>query len=85
MNIVLGMQAAGAGNDWRIGYGFLLTIVIVAVIVFEVLAYLKRREKRSLPPTIQMDHNGVASIPSNPDKGMYFPLHNQSFFISLQS
>ncbi|XP_028791073.1 cytochrome b561 and DOMON domain-containing protein At3g61750 isoform X2 [Neltuma alba] len=65
LNILLGMQAAGAGSDWRIGYGFLLSIVIVAVIVFEVLAYLKRKERRSLPPSIQMDPNGLASIPSN--------------------
>ncbi|KAI9073214.1 hypothetical protein K1719_044823 [Acacia pycnantha] len=69
LNIVLGMKAAGAGSDWRIGYGFLLSIIIVAVIVFEVLAYLKRRERRSLPPSIQLDPNGVASFPSNLAKG----------------
>lgn len=64
------MQAAGAGNPWKIGYGFLLSIVLVAVILLEVLAYLKASNTRSLPPTIQMDPNGVASIPTNGSKGI---------------
>ncbi|CAI8615708.1 unnamed protein product [Vicia faba] len=55
LNIVLGMQAAGAGNSWKTSYGFLVGIILVAVIVLEVLAYLKRSEKRSLPPNFQMD------------------------------
>ncbi|XP_061372876.1 cytochrome b561 and DOMON domain-containing protein At3g61750 [Gastrolobium bilobum] len=69
LNIVLGMQAAGAGNDWKIGYGFIVSIIIVAVIVLEVLAYLKRSEKRSLPPSFQMDSVGEATFPSNLVKG----------------
>lgn len=72
LNIVLGMQAAGAGNDWKIGYGFLVSIIVVAVIVLEVLAYLKRSEKRSLPPNFQMDPVGEVSFPSNLPKGTFF-------------
>jgi len=71
LNIVLGMRAAGAGNDWKAGYGFLLSIVLVAVIVLEVLAYLKRSEKRSLPQTFQMDPVGEANFPTNLAKGTY--------------
>ncbi|XP_027352237.1 cytochrome b561 and DOMON domain-containing protein At3g61750 isoform X1 [Abrus precatorius] len=69
LNIVLGIQAAGAGNDWKGGYGFLVSIILIAVIVLEVLAYLKRSEKRSLPSTFQMDSVGEATFPSNLPKG----------------
>ncbi|KAK7285788.1 hypothetical protein RJT34_20569 [Clitoria ternatea] len=69
LNIVLGMQAAGAGNDWKTGYGFLVSIILVAVIVLEVLAYLKRSEKR-FPQTFQMDSVGEPTFPSTiPPKG----------------
>ncbi|XP_027335955.1 cytochrome b561 and DOMON domain-containing protein At3g61750-like [Abrus precatorius] len=61
INIVLGMQAAGAGSDWKIGYGFLVGTVVVTAIVLEVLAYLKRSE--SLPPNFQVDPVGEASFP----------------------
>lgn len=77
VNIVLGMEAAEAGSDWRIGYGFLVSIVIVAIIILEVLAYLKRSEMRSLPPSsFPMDPVAVgeANFPSNNlSKGMFFP------------
>ncbi|KAK7258504.1 hypothetical protein RIF29_24083 [Crotalaria pallida] len=69
MNIVLGMQAAGAGNDWKISYGFLVGFIIVAVIVLEVLAYLKRSEKRSLPPSFHMDQVAEVNFPNNLTKG----------------
>ncbi|KAK8468779.1 hypothetical protein PHAVU_006G113100 [Phaseolus vulgaris] len=65
LNIVLGMRAAGAGNNWKIGYGFLVSIILVAVIVLEVMAYLKRSQKRSLPHTFQMDSVGEATFPTN--------------------
>ncbi|KAJ7962575.1 Cytochrome b561 and DOMON domain-containing protein [Quillaja saponaria] len=58
LNIVLGIHAAGAGSDWKIGYGFLASVIIVAVIVLEVLAYMKRSEKSNLPPSFQMDPVG---------------------------
>ena len=44
INIVLGMQAAGAGSDWKIGYGFVFGIMVVVAIVLEVLAYLKKSD-----------------------------------------
>ncbi|XP_054783671.1 cytochrome b561 and DOMON domain-containing protein At3g61750 isoform X3 [Prosopis cineraria] len=69
VNIVLGMQAAGAGSDWRVGYGFLVSIVIVAAIILEVLAYLKRSEMRSLPPSFPMDPVPEATFPGNLTKG----------------
>lgn len=72
VNIVLGVQAAGAGSDWRIGYGFLVSIVIVATIVLEVLAYLKRSEMRSLPPSFPMDPLQEPSFPSHLNKGVLF-------------
>ncbi|KAK2365418.1 cytochrome b561 and DOMON domain-containing protein [Trifolium repens] len=65
LNIVLGMQAAGAGSDWKISYGFVVGIIIVAVIVLEILAYLKRSKKRSLPPNFPMDPLGEETFPSN--------------------
>ncbi|XP_027908122.1 cytochrome b561 and DOMON domain-containing protein At3g61750-like [Vigna unguiculata] len=63
INIVLGMQAAGAGSDWKIGYGFLFGIMVTAAIILEVLAYLKRSEIRSLPPNFQIDPVGGATFP----------------------
>lgn len=59
------MQAAGAGSDWKIGYGFLFGIMVTAAIVLEVLAYLKRSEMRSLPPNFQIDPVGGSTFPSN--------------------
>ncbi|XP_057439663.1 cytochrome b561 and DOMON domain-containing protein At3g61750 isoform X1 [Lotus japonicus] len=73
LNILLGMQAAGAGNDWKTGYGFLVSVIIVSVIVLEVLAYLKRKE-HSLPPTFQMDSVREVDFPSsNLPKGLKDP------------
>jgi len=59
------MQAAGAGSDWKIGYGFLFGIMVAAAIVLEVLAYFKRLDMRSLPPNFQIDPVGGATFPSN--------------------
>jgi hypothetical protein len=74
LNIVLGMQAAGATNAWKTSYGFLVGIIIVTVIVLEILAYLKRSEKRSLPPNFQMDPLGEEIFPRNiQTKGTFFP------------
>lgn len=55
LNIVLGIQIGVAGSDWKIGYGFLLGVVIVAVIVLETLAWMRRSEKTTtLDPSFQM-------------------------------
>ncbi|KAI4355235.1 hypothetical protein L6164_004028 [Bauhinia variegata] len=69
LNIVLGIQAAGAGSDWKIGHGFLVSLVIVAVIVLEVLAYLKRKEMGSMPPSFQLDPVGEATVQSGLARG----------------
>jgi len=82
LNIVLGMQAAGATNAWKTSYGFLVGFIIVAVIVLEILAYLKRLEKRSLPPNFQMDPLGEEIYPrNNQPKGTFFPLFYRTFLV----
>ncbi|KAK2650073.1 hypothetical protein Ddye_017562 [Dipteronia dyeriana] len=56
LNIVLGMQIGYAGNDWKIGYGFLLGIILLAVIVLEALSWKKKSHKlNDPPPTFQMN------------------------------
>ncbi|KAL4298466.1 cytochrome b561 and DOMON domain-containing protein At3g61750 isoform X2 [Arachis hypogaea] len=78
LNIVLGMQAAGAGSDWKIGYGFLVSIIIIAIVVLEVLAYLKRSEKRSLHASFQMDSVPDPSFPNNFSKVSNVPIQAQA-------
>ncbi|KAK8570380.1 hypothetical protein V6N13_003063 [Hibiscus sabdariffa] len=58
LNIVLGIQYANAGDEWKIGYGFLLAITLLVVIVLETLSCLRRRrrdDKSNLPPNFQMN------------------------------
>ncbi|GAY45716.1 hypothetical protein WN944_017414 [Citrus x changshan-huyou] len=56
VNIVLGIQIGYAGNEWKIGYGFLLAVVLLAVIVLETLSWMKKRsDKTTAPPTFQMN------------------------------
>lgn len=55
LNIVLGMQIGGAGNDWKIGYGFLLGVVLLSAIVLEVLKWIKRSEEKKMASTFQMN------------------------------
>lgn len=83
LNIVLGMQAAGAGNDWKTSYGFLVSIIIVVVIVLEILAYLKRAEKHSLPPNFHMESVGDATFQSSLAKGTSFPCSRKKMFLSV--
>jgi len=33
LNIVLGIQIGGAGNEWKLGYGFLLSIILIALMI----------------------------------------------------
>ena len=54
LNVILGIQLAGAGNDWKIGYGFLLAVTLVAVIFFEAFSCM-RRDKSSQTPNFQMN------------------------------
>lgn len=45
INIVLGIHYAGAGNDWKIGYGFLVGIILVSVIILETLSCIRGSKK----------------------------------------
>ncbi|XP_031263174.1 cytochrome b561 and DOMON domain-containing protein At3g61750 [Pistacia vera] len=55
INIVLGIQIGYAGNEWKIGYGFLLAIILLAVIVLEALYWMKRSDQKATPSTFQMN------------------------------
>lgn len=56
MNIALGIHIGHAGSDWKIGYGFLVTIVLLSVIILEALACMRRRRDRAvIPPSFQMN------------------------------
>ncbi|XP_068314661.1 cytochrome b561 and DOMON domain-containing protein At3g61750-like [Pyrus communis] len=55
VNIVLGIKIGGEGNDWKIGYGFLLGVILVSVILLEVLARMRRTEKDDITPNFQMN------------------------------
>lgn len=56
VNIVLGIQIGYAGNEWKIGYGFLLAVILLAVIALETLSWMKKRSDKTItPPTFQMN------------------------------
>ncbi|KAF8380046.1 hypothetical protein HHK36_027516 [Tetracentron sinense] len=55
VNIVLGIHVGGAGDSWKIGYGFLLAINLIAVIVLEALLWIRGSEKAVQPPDFQMN------------------------------
>ncbi|KAJ1284793.1 hypothetical protein BS78_03G232400 [Paspalum vaginatum] len=41
INIVLGIKVGGAGNPWKIGYGFNLAVLLVTIITLEVLLWTR--------------------------------------------
>ncbi|GER46352.1 cytochrome b561/ferric reductase transmembrane [Striga asiatica] len=45
VNIVLGIHVAGAGQAWKIGYGFLLGITLVSVVILEALLRVRKKEE----------------------------------------
>ncbi|CAN4099457.1 unnamed protein product [Withania somnifera] len=55
VNIVLGMHYAGAGESWKIGYGFLLGSVMLVCIVLETLLRLKKLDEPTRPPIYPMN------------------------------
>ncbi|OIT25942.1 PREDICTED: cytochrome b561 and DOMON domain-containing protein At3g61750-like [Nicotiana attenuata] len=55
VNIVLGMHYAGAGESWKIGYGFLLGTIMLVSIVLETLLRLKKLDEPNRPPTYPMN------------------------------
>lgn len=55
LNIVLGIHYANAGNEWKIGFGFVLGIVLFSCIVLEVLLRMRRPKELPPPPDFQMN------------------------------
>ncbi|KAF5743785.1 hypothetical protein HS088_TW08G00373 [Tripterygium wilfordii] len=55
LNIVLGMRLAYAGPAWKIGYGFVLGVILLTVIVLEILSRMSRSEKIDRTPAFQMN------------------------------
>ncbi|XP_061999787.1 cytochrome b561 and DOMON domain-containing protein At3g61750 [Rosa rugosa] len=55
VNIVLGINIGAAGIEWKISYGFFLSGILIAVIVLEVLARMRRTENKNMPPNFQMN------------------------------
>ncbi|KAF8379704.1 hypothetical protein HHK36_029148 [Tetracentron sinense] len=54
LNILLGIQAGGGGRVWNLGYGFLLAIILIIIIVLESLLWIRGTEKPVRPPAFQM-------------------------------
>lgn len=57
VNIVLGIHYANAGNEWKIGYGFLLGAVLLLCIVLEALLWKRRSRKLAPPPPPEFEIN----------------------------
>lgn len=55
VNILLGVQFGGAGTVWKIGYGFLIAILLVTVIALEIFFRLKGSQKGDEAPVFQMN------------------------------
>uniref|UniRef100_A0A7C8YSX3 Cytochrome b561 and DOMON domain-containing protein n=1 Tax=Opuntia streptacantha TaxID=393608 RepID=A0A7C8YSX3_OPUST len=55
LNIMLGIQVAAAGSEWKIGYGFLLGTIILTAIVLQVLSMLRSSEKPMQPSSFPMN------------------------------
>ncbi|KAJ3670745.1 hypothetical protein LUZ60_008171 [Juncus effusus] len=51
VNIVLGINLAGAGMPWRVGYGFTLSVLLITTIVLEILLWTRWSRKTVDPPT----------------------------------
>ncbi|OIT07408.1 PREDICTED: cytochrome b561 and DOMON domain-containing protein At3g61750-like isoform X2 [Nicotiana attenuata] len=54
VNIVLGMHYAGAGEGWKIGYGFVLGSTMLACIILETLLRLKKLDEPTVPSNYPM-------------------------------
>ncbi|KAG5231467.1 cytochrome b561 and DOMON domain-containing protein [Salix suchowensis] len=55
-NIVWGIHLGAAGMSWKIGFGFLITMILVTVIILETLSWLRGSERTTTPPeTFQMN------------------------------
>ncbi|WMV11574.1 hypothetical protein MTR67_004959 [Solanum verrucosum] len=55
LNIVLGMHYAGAGQGWKISYGFILASTMLACIILEMLLRQKKLDEPTLPSNYAMN------------------------------
>ncbi|GAV56849.1 Cytochrom_B561 domain-containing protein/DOMON domain-containing protein [Cephalotus follicularis] len=58
LNVMLGIQVGYAGNAWKTGYGFLLGMIFVTIIVLEALLWMRKsnlEEKTPSPPSFPMN------------------------------
>ncbi|CAN4111447.1 unnamed protein product [Withania somnifera] len=55
VNIVLGMHYAGAGQGWKISYGFVLASTLLACIILATLLRLKKLDEPTLPSNYPMN------------------------------
>ncbi|WOL14590.1 cytochrome b561 and DOMON domain-containing protein [Canna indica] len=49
VNIVIGIRVGGAGNSWKVGYGFNLAVLLVACIILEVLLWTRWSKRNNAP------------------------------------
>jgi hypothetical protein len=54
VNIVYGIHLAEAGNSWKVGYGFVVAILLVSVIALESLLWIRWYKRPIEPPAFQM-------------------------------
>ncbi|CAL9187195.1 unnamed protein product, partial [Musa hybrid cultivar] len=54
VNIVVGIRVADAGTSWKVGYGFNLAILLIAIIVMELLRWTGRSREAVTAPPLQM-------------------------------
>ncbi|XP_010523807.1 PREDICTED: cytochrome b561 and DOMON domain-containing protein At3g61750 [Tarenaya hassleriana] len=62
LNIVLGITLANAGDSWKIGYGFLLSVTLLSFIVLEVLRIrgsIGSSSSSGSDPTFRMNSNTI--------------------------
>ncbi|KAL3536707.1 hypothetical protein ACH5RR_000073 [Cinchona calisaya] len=55
INIVLGIHIGNAGQEWRVGYGILVGVILIACIVLETLSRLKRFHNPEYPSDFPMN------------------------------
>jgi hypothetical protein len=51
VNIVLGIHVGGADNSWKIGYGFNLAVILVAVVALEFMLWTRWSKNSTSTPT----------------------------------
>lgn len=54
VNIVYGIHLAEAGKSWKVGYGFVVAILLVSVITLESLLWIRWYKRPAEPPAFQM-------------------------------